>query len=97
MKIALGIERAAIKKSFEEQIGDSAGFKEEIKDRVMAAVVDLLPTPAAVVDILAAPLNGSGWSISDGVWRKEQRAKEAQVLPLDEDPQLDLDTIVNIL
>ena len=108
MKIVLEIERAATKKSFEEQIGDLAGFKEEIKDRVMAEVVDLLPTPAAVVDILPAPLDDSGWTIIDGVWRKEQRAKEAQVLPSDEqlvpteenqgqDPHYDIDNIGNIL
>ena len=43
----------------------------------------MLPTPAALVDILPAPLDGSDWTIIDGVWRKEQRAKEAQVLPSD--------------
>ena len=77
MQIALEIERAAIKKSFEEQIGDLAGFKEEITDRVMAEVVDLLPTPAALVDILPAPLDGSGWTIIDGVWRRAKGKRSA--------------------
>ena len=76
----------------------------EITDRVMAEVVDLLPTPAALVDMHPAPLDGSGWKIIDGVSKKEQRAKEAQVLPSDEqqvptaeDPHYDFDNIGNIL
>ena len=45
LKLALEIERAAIQKTFEEDVVDLAGFKEQITDRVMAEVVDMLPTP----------------------------------------------------
>ena len=52
---------------------------------------------AAVVDILPAPLDGSCRTFIDGVGRKEQRAKEAQVLPSDEDPHSDIYTMGNII
>ena len=45
LKLTLEIERAAIQKTFEEDVVDLAGIKEQITDRVMAEVVDLLPTP----------------------------------------------------
>ena len=45
LKLALEIERAAIQKTFEEDVVDLAGFKEQITDRVMAEVLDMLPTP----------------------------------------------------
>ena len=45
LKLTLEIERAAIQKTFEEDVVDLAGIKEQITDRVMAEVVALLPPP----------------------------------------------------
>ena len=79
-----------------------AALKEEITDIVMADVVDLLPTTAAIVSssdvVLAAPMAGSRWTVVDGVWGKEQRAKEEEH-PIVQNPtvDLDIDTIGNIL
>ena len=93
LKVALEIERAAGKKSFKEAIGDLAVFKDEITDKIMAVVVDMLPTPAAIVrteddEVLAGPLDGSREMLVDGDCGKEQRAEEGH---------WDIDSIGNIL
>ena len=93
LKVALEIERAAGKKSFEEAIGNLAVFKDEITDKIMAIVVDMLPTPAAIVrteddEVLAGPLDGSREMLDDGDSGKEQRAEEGH---------WDIDSIGNIL